>query len=266
MIRPFTCCCLLLAAGTGLYTYQAKHQAELLDQQIAAVLRQVDAARQRTGMVRAEYARLNDPSRLSELAATHLPELRATEPGQFATLAELDRHLPPVGPPPPAVPPAAVAMPGEPGMGLPGVESPPPLPTGGAAASRMTAALSGPAVAPIEAAFSQASWPVVAKPVTDLKPDLAGRSGVPAQAPTETQAARPATRARPPTQKPVVAHLPHPDRFLTSVSASSDALARLTSAPAPSSGGVGRSGMGGSTVSSLGMARTGGGYPGSSAQ
>ena len=35
MIRPFTCLSALLALGSGLYLYQTKHAAQLLDHQIA---------------------------------------------------------------------------------------------------------------------------------------------------------------------------------------------------------------------------------------
>ncbi len=104
MISPVTCVCVLLAAGSGLYLYQEKHQAQMLDQQIEQVMRTADAAHARTGMLRAEYALLNDPSRLQELAKAHLPTLANTDPKQFTSLAELDRRLPAVGEPPAAAP------------------------------------------------------------------------------------------------------------------------------------------------------------------
>src|SRR5689334_16050640 len=99
MIRPVTCVCMLLAAGSGLYLYQAKHQAQLLDKDIGRVLDAADAARRRAGLLRAEYALENDPSTLAELADTYLPELKTTQPGQFVTLADLGKRLPAVGAP-----------------------------------------------------------------------------------------------------------------------------------------------------------------------
>lgn len=111
MIRPLTCICMLLAAGSGLYLYQTKHHALMLDRKIDRILNQVDAARQRVGMLRAEYALLNDPSRLAELAAQLLPALQTTAPGQFTTMTDLDRRLPPVGPAPDAAPPPPAADP-----------------------------------------------------------------------------------------------------------------------------------------------------------
>ncbi len=60
-------------------------------------------------MLRAEFALLNDPSRLQELASAHLPGLATLQPGQFTTMADLDRRLPPVGVPPPPPAPAEPA-------------------------------------------------------------------------------------------------------------------------------------------------------------
>ncbi|MCW3475887.1 cell division protein FtsL, partial [Limobrevibacterium gyesilva] len=100
MIRPFTCVCLVLAAGSGLYLYQTKHRAQMLDREIARTMRAVDTARQRSGLLRAEYALLNDPSRLAELSEQLLPTLKTTTPGQFSTWADLERRLPAVGAPP----------------------------------------------------------------------------------------------------------------------------------------------------------------------
>jgi hypothetical protein len=80
-----------------LYLYQSKHHALMLDRDINKVLNSVDAARQRTGLLRAEYALLNDPSRLSDLATQLLPKLQTTAPSQFTTMADLDKRLPPVG-------------------------------------------------------------------------------------------------------------------------------------------------------------------------
>ena len=95
MIRPFTCLCLLLAGGSGLYLYQSKHRVELLDQQIETVVRQTQAARARIGVLRAEWALMNDPERLTDLAGRFLT-LRSTTPAQFTNFADLDARLPPV--------------------------------------------------------------------------------------------------------------------------------------------------------------------------
>lgn len=104
MINPITCVCVLMAAGSGLYLFQEKQQVQMLDRQIEQVLHAADAAHARTGMLRAEYALLNDPSRLQELSRQHLPTLVNTAPTQFASLVDLDRRLPAVGSAAPAEP------------------------------------------------------------------------------------------------------------------------------------------------------------------
>jgi hypothetical protein len=95
MIRPFTCVCMLTAGASGLYLYQAKHRAQLLDRQITATMHLVDQARERTEVLRAQWTLKSDPQRLEVLAARFLP-LKTTQPSQFTTMAELDNRLPPV--------------------------------------------------------------------------------------------------------------------------------------------------------------------------
>jgi hypothetical protein len=100
MIRPLTCITLLMAACSGLYLYQTKARTLGVDHEIARALKQADATWQRASVLRAEYALLNDPSRLADLASQYLPTLQTTAPAQFSTLADLDHRLPAVGPPP----------------------------------------------------------------------------------------------------------------------------------------------------------------------
>ena len=100
MIRPLTCITLVMAACSGLYLYQTKARTLGVDREIARTLKIADATWQRASVLRAEYALLNDPSRLADLATQYLPRLQTTAPGQFSTWADLDKRLPPVGPPP----------------------------------------------------------------------------------------------------------------------------------------------------------------------
>jgi hypothetical protein len=100
MMRPLSIICMLLAIGSGLYLYRTKHRAQMLDREITATLRQADEVRARGGLLRADYALLNDPIRLQELVDQHLP-LKTTAPTQFTTLADFERRLPAVGLPPP---------------------------------------------------------------------------------------------------------------------------------------------------------------------
>ncbi len=96
MMRPFTCLCMLAAAGAGLYLYQEKYRAQLLDREIASVIKQIDKTHERTNLLKAEWSLLNDPERLSSLAAQHLT-LQPLAPTQFAALADLGSRLPAPG-------------------------------------------------------------------------------------------------------------------------------------------------------------------------
>lgn len=111
MIRPFTCICLVLAAGSGLYLYQVKQRAFALDAQLRSTFHDIDVARERTRMLRADWALMNDPERLQSLANQYLA-LKPMGPSQLMTLDQLAVALPaPVAPSatPPVVPPEATA-------------------------------------------------------------------------------------------------------------------------------------------------------------
>jgi hypothetical protein len=120
MIKPITCLTLLFAAGSGLYLYTAKHKVELLDREIARLERTAQDSRARAGLLHAQYDLLGDPDRLRELA-TQVLTLQPTAPGQFTTMAELDRRLPPPGPLP-----AVVALPAAPAPAAPALAAPAP--------------------------------------------------------------------------------------------------------------------------------------------
>jgi len=93
MIRPFTCLCLVAACGSGLYLYSEKHRTALLDREISGVIHQTEAARARTGLLRAEWALLNEPGRLQDMADKYLA-LKPMAPTQFVQLSDLAGHLP----------------------------------------------------------------------------------------------------------------------------------------------------------------------------
>ena len=114
MIRPLTFVALLLAGTSGLYLYQTKHRAEVLDQQITHTLRQVAATRERIGLLRAEWALLNEPDRLSQLAGQHL-DLQPLQPSRFVAAADLASRIPiPAPPEAPAEAPVATETPASP--------------------------------------------------------------------------------------------------------------------------------------------------------
>ncbi|MBV9537318.1 MAG: hypothetical protein JOY70_00130 [Acidisphaera sp.] len=116
MMRRVTVLTMLMAAGSGLYLYQAKHHAQLETQRIARLLGETDAVRQRIGLLVTDYQLENDPERLRDLVGKYLPPLHGTQPPQFASLADLEKRLPPVPPPPdPNAPPAEEVAPLEAG-------------------------------------------------------------------------------------------------------------------------------------------------------
>ena len=172
MIRPATFVAMLVFVFAGLFLSQTKHRSQLLDREIAQTLKAADEARGRTNLLRAEYALLNDPSRLQDLSDQVL-KLRPTAPTQFTTLADLPRRLPAIGPMPNTEP-------------VPAAEPPTPA-------------------SPIEPAAAAAPPPVVAavKPPAPPKPVVAAK---PVPAPTVLAAPRPAPA--PVTQPVVLASAP----------------------------------------------------------
>ena len=92
MIRPITCVCFLLACGSGLYLYQAKHRVQVLDRQIEQTVQATDTMREQTRVLHAEWTLLNDPERLQALAEQFLT-LKTVAPSQFTSMADLDSRL-----------------------------------------------------------------------------------------------------------------------------------------------------------------------------
>jgi hypothetical protein len=94
MIRPLTLLSMAAAAGAGLYLYQVKHSVAQLDRELRGINRQTEQARERTQVLRAEWALLNEPDRLRQVAQRHL-QLEAMTAAQFVRPAEMERRLPP---------------------------------------------------------------------------------------------------------------------------------------------------------------------------
>jgi hypothetical protein len=93
MIRPLTLVSLIAAAGAGLHLYQVKHSVSMLDRELREVNRQTEVVRERTQVLRAEWALLNEPDRLRQVAQRHLA-LEPMAPAQFIREADLERRLP----------------------------------------------------------------------------------------------------------------------------------------------------------------------------
>jgi len=97
MIRPFTVLCALLAGASGLYLYNEKHRTTVLDQQISHIVAETETVQQQTSMLRTQWALLNQPDRLGQLATRFLPSLHPMAPQQFIRMASLESHLPAPG-------------------------------------------------------------------------------------------------------------------------------------------------------------------------
>ena len=155
MMRPITCLSLMVAMGAGLYLYQVKHRAQLLDRDINRVVKLADAARDRTGLLKAEWALLEDPQRLQDLADRHL-QLQPLQPSQFVRLEDLASRLPsPASAPAPALV-AAVAPAPTPELLPVAVVQPEPAP---AAAAPVRPAPSRPARPPMLASLAKPPAP-----------------------------------------------------------------------------------------------------------
>jgi hypothetical protein len=93
MIRPFTLLAFGVAAAAGLQMFQIKAGVTALEREIREANRQVEAARTRSEVLRAEWALLNEPSRLRNLVERHL-ELEPIRPQQFARISDLPQRAP----------------------------------------------------------------------------------------------------------------------------------------------------------------------------
>ncbi len=191
MIRPLTCVCLLLAGGSGLYLYQSKHRAQMLDREIEHTLKATDAARGRIGALRGEWTLLNESERLAALSQSHLG-LKPLAPSQYVTTAELGVRLPP-----PAAP-GTIYTPGE-EEATPAADPLPPAPT--------------PAPAPIVPPL--ASRPILAVARAQPLPPAAP-SRPPAQAVSALQPSSPLPPPRPIGAYPLLAPLVNVSTVVTS--------------------------------------------------
>jgi hypothetical protein len=228
MIRPATVLTALLAAGSGLYLYQAKHRTRVTDGQIAAIEGDIQTAETRISLLRAEWALENSPIRLADLAGRYLT-LEPMKPSQAVSFAELVSRLPPPAPPgtTPA-PPGGAAAPV-----LPVLASEPALAyyasldilTGGAAPS----ASPSPAQATTEVATSDLA-PAVAPAAPTNAPTIA-----PTIAPGAAVVAALAPAAPPPASPPAPRRAP-PVPLIVPASAAAPVYrpvsARVTMSPA----------------------------------
>jgi hypothetical protein len=93
MFRPVSFITLAMACGSGLYLYQVKHQAQVLDRQIERTVKQAEALRAQARELDAAWTLLGNPDRIQQLADQFLT-VKPVQPSQFVSLTELDSKLP----------------------------------------------------------------------------------------------------------------------------------------------------------------------------
>jgi hypothetical protein len=93
MIRLSTCVSVMLACGSGLYLYQTKHQAQVLDRQIEHTVKTITQTRMQTRELSASWTLLGSPDRLQQLSDQFLG-IKSVLPGQFVAMSDLDLRLP----------------------------------------------------------------------------------------------------------------------------------------------------------------------------
>jgi len=222
----------LLACGSGLYLYQTKHHAQVVDRQIEHTVQAITATRMQTRELAAAWTLLGNPDRLQVLANQYL-DIKPVQPSQFVALSDLDSRLPA----PRALPPPASAEPDASGSGTTPIASAAPADGAGLSASASTVPAAGPhavvaatVAAPVQTALpagvaqagkmagagiaGTSSAPVPASGVAKAPAAVAIRPAdrQPAEAsrpPREVAQARP-TSPRPASSLPVIAELERP--------------------------------------------------------
>ncbi|GGG16431.1 hypothetical protein GCM10010964_00930 [Caldovatus sediminis] len=153
MIRPLTLVSLLAAGGAGLYLYQVKHSVSLLDRELRDLHRRIEAVREHTRVLHAEWALLNEPERLRQVAERYLSDLVPMAPAQFVRPQDLERRLPqpvafagapaPFGSPLLAMPDAPAPGPEQAGAAVVVAAAPPSRPAGAGSDGGRTAPTAG---------------------------------------------------------------------------------------------------------------------------
>lgn len=194
MIRPLTALASLVFVGAGFYVFQTKEQVVSLERELRVVHRETEEERQRTRLLNAEWARLNDQERLRNLANTHLREMHPMEPSQFVRFEDATRRMP-----------APVAFAAPPGGGFRQRADAPSAP-GEVLVFNMASlqAIARAAEEPRQAAPRPAAvQPVVAVGTPPVLSPLPPPPGTRAPASAPVDAARPATRPAPQPAAPV---------------------------------------------------------------
>jgi cell division protein FtsL len=85
MLRFVNICLVLALVALAYVIYEVKYQSRALDEDIAALRKEIDTERDAVAVLRAEWSLLNRPERIERLAEKHL-NLRPASPNQLVTL------------------------------------------------------------------------------------------------------------------------------------------------------------------------------------
>lgn len=91
MIRGMTVLWAVLAITAGIAMFLVKYEVQALEEDLRAANHQIRRDREQIHVLQAEWAYLNEPSRLRALAEKHL-NLHPLEPTQVITLASLPQR------------------------------------------------------------------------------------------------------------------------------------------------------------------------------
>ena len=91
MIRRSTLLWLIAAILVGCGLYQLKYEVQAKEEQLARLNRQIQAEQEAIHVLNAEWAFLNRPDRLGDLAARHL-EMNPVTPAQFGRVASIPQR------------------------------------------------------------------------------------------------------------------------------------------------------------------------------
>lgn len=91
-LRHTTVLFLLLAGGLSMVLFSVKYQVHDLEAEQGRLVKELDEERRSLHVLRAEWANLNDPKRIRELAQLHLG-MTVTKPAQVLALEGL-RDIP----------------------------------------------------------------------------------------------------------------------------------------------------------------------------
>ena len=92
--------CILIVMGLAFWAYRENYRTQAAMSEMSDTQRQIAGLREELGILRAEWAYLNRPSRLRELVNLNFERLQLVpiESGQFVDLDHVDYPKPPVEP------------------------------------------------------------------------------------------------------------------------------------------------------------------------